>query len=472
MSSEPDTDRDDAPSGLDRREFLKGSVGGWLGVRGAVAGAAGAGAIGAGAYAHHKTKGTVRSEFPVPVQDDYTPVDQRNTLFTYASSRKLQEEHPERQEKFDGFDFFEAAEGLRTRDRSEPPRPEAGYSQLDRALEMGGLHANKALAPGEQLMVPNTGVGSWDQSNVAPTQYQFGSPVEAAIAIKSAARVYNATRCGITKRDRRWDYDPLYDVTQERTITWDEFPFEPKTVVVCLVEMDYPSLAASPSWASLGTVMEGYTMAMKVAGQMAEFFRQLGYHAVAAGNDLGMSVPYGIAAGLGEGARNGTLIAPRIGPRHRISKVYTDFELVDYDQPRTFGIQSFCQECKRCAESCPSEAITFDSEPSWGPNYESAEDPDVSWNNNPGVLKFHNDAKKCYRFWSENGGGCSNCITSCPYNKPDFWHHAFTDSMNVIVPGPAHAFMREMDKVFGYGTTFDETDVVTLWRLGANMRGG
>ena len=65
-----------------------------------------------------------------------------------------------------------------------------------------------------------------------------------------------------------------------------------------------------------------------------------------------------------------------------------------------------------------------------------------------------------------------NCITSCPYNKPDFWHHAFTDSLNVIMPGPAHAFMREMDKAFGYGTTFDQENVKRFWKSGRNMRGG
>jgi len=292
------------------------------------------------------------------------------------------------------------------------------------------------------------------------------------MAIKSAARVFHATRCGITPHDSRWDYDPLYDPTVERTISWKEFPFEPKTVIVFLVEMDYGCIAASPSWASLATTMEGYAMATKVAGQIAEFLRQLGYGAVAAGNDLGLSVAYAMAAGLGEAARNGTLIAPNLGPRHRISKVYTDFDFVEYDRPRTFGIQSFCANCKRCADSCPSKAITQDDDPSWGPTYEGSDDPDLSWAGNPGILKYHNDSKKCFRFWTENGGGCSNCITACPYNKPDFWHHAFTDSMNVIVPGAAHAFMRQMDIAFGYGTTFDEADVRAFWRSGKDMRGG
>ena len=45
-------------------------------------------------------------------------------------------------------------------------------------------------------------------------------------------------------------------------------------------------------------------------GQLAEFLRLIGYQAVASGNDLGLSVPYGIAAGLGEGVSRSTAPLP------------------------------------------------------------------------------------------------------------------------------------------------------------------
>jgi ferredoxin len=183
-------------------------------------------------------------------------------------------------------------------------------------------------------------------------------------------------------------------------------------------------------------------------------------------------VPYWIAAGLGEGGRNGGLLAPFLGNRHRICKVYTDFEFVEYDKPRTFGYSDFCMNCKLCAEACPSEAITFEDKPTWGPTYEGAEDPNNSWNNNPGILKFHNDAKKCFKFWTENNSGCTNCITSCVYNKPDVWHHVFIDGLSHVSPGWVHGIMRDLDHVFGYGTTFDEQKVKNFWVSGKNMRGG
>lgn len=176
--------------------------------------------------------------------------------------------------------------------------------------------------------------------------------------------------------------------------------------------------------------------------------------------------PYAAAAGLGEGGRNGQIITPKYGPRVRISKVYTDFEPVEYDKARTFGIASFCKNCKRCAVDCPSQAITH-GDPTWEPAYSS--DPDYIWHASRGVFKFHNDAKKCAKFWIDNDGGCGNCICACPYNKPDFWHHRLVDAQNVIAPGPVHAFMREMDILFGYGKVSDPTRVKKFWKLGKRV---
>jgi reductive dehalogenase len=372
--------------------------------------------------------------------------------------------------KFGGFDFHEK---LTTTYLKSPARDEPGYTQLDRALGAAAWEANAQLAPGQQYGQPSSGILSWDQSDVAETQHEFTTKQEASLAIKSAARSLAATRCGITRRDRRWDYDPLYDIENERELSWEkDFPFEPKSVIVLCVEMDYEAMRTSPGWTSMGPAGEGYVMGVKVAGQIAKFLRALGYHAVGSMNDLGMNVPYAVAAGLGEGARNGSLIAPTIGPRHRLSKVYTDFDFVEYDQPRDFGVASFCANCKRCADSCPSDAISQADDPTWGPEYEGGDDPEYAYQGRPGVLKYHNDAKKCLKFWIDNDGGCSNCITSCPYNKPDFWHHRFVDMQNVIAPGPVHAFMREMDIAFGYGTVSDPERVKAFWKSGKKMRGG
>ncbi|MDJ0865990.1 MAG: reductive dehalogenase domain-containing protein, partial [Myxococcota bacterium] len=278
--------------------------------------------------------------------ETFEPKDQRDVILTFGASKKLNEQHPERSEQHSkfitkGFDYHEAIMNFEYRlpwDNSK-----TGFTQKDRAMHHAAWYP--LTATGVEPMKfcqPNTPLLRWDQSDVEEEQYQFASPREAATSIKSAARVWGAVRCGITKRDRRWDYDPIYDIENERTLSWEkDFPFEPKTVIVILVPEDYDCIQTAPAWTAEGAVGHGYVVMAQIANQVAKFLRGLGYHAVGAGNDLGISVAYGIAAGLGEGGRNAQLLAPGLGPRHRICKVYTDFEDVEYDQPHDFGITEF-----------------------------------------------------------------------------------------------------------------------------------
>ena len=463
MSKEPQKNKDEAVTG--RRNFLK------LGLAGAGVAVAAAG----GVTVIRRVDGIPHDDFPLPIRDDFKPIDQRNQINVFANSKALNEKHPERNRSFNeqlkkenpqGFKPFQFYETRQTF-MEGPYRDDPGYSQLERALAVAGFSSARQQLGGGSMEAPNSGVSSWQQDMLAKTRYTFNSPREATMAIKSAARVFGALRCGVTRQDKRWDYDPMYDFYKERELSWGkDFPFKPKTVIVIMTEMDYHTMAAAPSWLIDATVGDGYANAIKIAGQLTIFLRQLGHQAVASMNDLGINAPYAIAAGLGEGARNGQVITPKFGPRVRISKVYTDFDAVEYDKARTFGVASFCKNCKRCAVSCPSQAITH-GDPTWEPAYST--DPDYIWHASRGVLKFHNDAKKCAKFWIDNDGSCGNCICSCPYNKPDFWHHRLVDAQNVIAPGPVHAFMREMDIFFGYGKVSDPDRVKKFWKMGKSI---
>jgi reductive dehalogenase len=436
-----------------RRNFLKfGAVGAGV----AVAAVAGVSIV-------KKMEGTPLDHFPLPINEDYVRIDQRNQINTFVESKKLNDTHPERAKAFGNWNFYEKNQTFL---KGPYRKPEEGQGQLERALSAAGF-----FSPTSQLGYSpkgmegsNAGVATWKQEMLAENKYQFASKEEATLSIKSAAKLFGAVRCGVTPRDERWDYDPLYDTETETVQTWeDDFPFVPKSVIVVMVPMDYEAIATAPSWITDAATGDGYGKAIKLAGQMAIFMRQLGYQAVASMNDLGMNVPYAVAAGIGEAARNGTCITPEYGPRVRIAKIYTDFDYVEYTPPRDYGVASFCLNCMRCADSCPGEAITH-GPPTWEPTYSS--DPDNIWNASKGVLKFHNDSKKCFKFWVENDGGCASCIASCPYNKPEFWHHRLVDATNVISPGPVHSFMREMDILFGYGKTNDPVRVIKFWKSG------
>ncbi len=437
---------------------------------GLLTGAASAGAAGAVAVsglepamaraAHPKIQG-----LPYAVNPDYAPFSQKNVLFTHAFFGLTDDEELKRYGKgfMDGYNYG----------YSEEP----GHTQLEKALE-GGAWAlsNNAVGP-SPAAVSSFGLFSWTQRKeknphalmdldfVKDEQYQFESPEAATAAIKRAARLYGASLVGITRRDPRWDYSDFFDPVaaahgEDPFFGWERFPFEPKTVIVLAFEMDYEGFTAAPTMVASAAAGEGYSKMAKTALQLSSFLKILGYRAVPCGNDTGLSIPYAVAAGLGEDSRAGYLVTYKYGPRVRLAKVYTELDLVAYDSPRPFGVREFCTRCKRCADSCPSEAISRDDQPSFAPTHDNAH---RAFYNNPGVEKWYMDARKCLEYWAEIGGDCGSCIAACPYNKPDFWHHSLVDRISAGMPGPVHSVMRQLDEVFGYGNVDDHAAVANFW---------
>lgn len=458
-----------------RREFFKrAAIGG---------GAIVAAGIGGYAVGRSSLEGSKREkEWPI-LSDDFKPFSQKNMLWTYALSPYLTRLQPERNAQFGAlvkndanYSFLEKAMTLSKGpvDNSKP-----GFTQLDRALEHASWMPTKNAYDDIGLNAagfPNMDWFSWDQSDVEHDKYQFKSKVDASSAIRTAAKTFGAARCGIARRDIKWDYNPLTMMTslfgeeKDVDLTWDDFPFVPKTVIVLAVPMDYDCIAAAPSFCAGAATGHGYTQMATLSAQMAKFIRGLGYHAVASGNDLGNSVAYGVSAGLGEAGRNGALIVPGYGPRVRLCKVYTDFEFVDYDEPRTWGIEEFCKSCKECGHKCPSKAIDMSDDTHFYFNGEHSDKPGYAWTNHEGVKKFHSDAKKCLDYWFESDTDCSICIAACTFNEPDFWHHWMIVAANPFVPDVLHKAMSKMHPAFGYGKIQDPAKVAKFWETGRNMR--
>jgi reductive dehalogenase len=451
-----------------------------------IAAGGGAALLGGGAvYAASSVSldGALAENYP-ETNGDFKPFDQKDTVLSHTVSPLLRKRMPERQQIFnelndmpDGYDWHEIAQNFEHNVPYDPNKP--GFTQLDGALQ----HA--AWAPwidhgefkGKAVFlsgagVPRTPPFSWDQSTKHAEKHKFKNSKEAADAIRSAARLFGALRVGFAHNDPRWNYDPIYDLTTDEELTWEkDFPFKPKSVIVMVLPMDYDAMATAPSRVSSAAAAMGYTMMAVVAGGMKHFMNGLGYNAVGAGNDLAISPAYGIMAGLGEGGRNNCLLVPGYGPRVRICKVFTDFDFEDqYDQPRTWGIAEFCKSCKKCAEACPSQAISLDDEPTFEPVHELAANPGYNWNNHVGVKKFHNDPKRCVTFWLEVDGDCGACIASCTFNEPDVWHHWFIMAINPIMPRMVHGLMAELHPAFGYGSTENPEKVKKFWKTGKGMR--
>lgn len=239
-----------------------------------------------------------------------------------------------------------------------------------------------------------------------PLLCEFGplrdaNPDEMNAHIKTAARMFGATRTGIAFLDRRWVYS---QDGQGRPI---DIPTDYKHVIVAAVPMDAPAILEAPGlMASMATGV-GYSRMAFVASCLAEFIRNLGYGAIPMGNDTALSIPLAIDAGVGEMGRSGMLITPECGPCVRLCKIFTDMPLAT-DPPLNTGIAKVCAACGQCARACPAGAISDALEPSFDVPCPS---------NNPGVLRWPVNSDTCFEFWMENGGCCSVCIASCPFTK-------------------------------------------------------
>lgn len=98
------------------------------------------------------------------------------------------------------------------------------------------------------------------------------------------------------------------------------------------------------------------------------------------------------------------------GPRLRLSGVTTDLPLVP-DKPVDIGVEDFCRICKKCATTCPSEAITMEDDP----------------REHNGTRRWKLDADACYGYWYRVGTDCGICMKVCP------WSHARTFPHRIIV---------------------------------------
>ncbi len=168
---------------------------------------------------------------------------------------------------------------------------------------------------------------------------------------------------------------------------------------------------------------------------------------------MALSVPLAIDAGLGQYGRHGLLITKQFGPRVRIAKILTDMPLIP-DKPNfdfCRAVVRFCEACKKCAEHCPSQSISYDRGRTWQGETKS---------NNPGIRKWYINPETCYGFWVENGSDCSNCIRSCPYNKPNNILHKIVLWMVQHMPW-LNRLIVKMDELAGFGR---QVDPRTIWK--------
>jgi epoxyqueuosine reductase len=328
-------------------------------------------------------------------------------------------------------------------------RDKPGYTQEYHALVDASWYVEDFFAMGTKGS-NHRGLYAWDTLD-PNMRFDRGvsicDSVEITRKIKTVARFFGASLIGICELDRRWLYSYVSnDITGESKLL--EIPDEFRYAIAMAIEMEYAFIQTAPTGGAAAATGLGYSKMAFVAGLLAQFIRRLGFQAIPCGNDTALSIPIAVEAGLGELGRNGLLVTEKFGPRVRICKVFTDLPLVP-DEPYFFGVEEFCRTCLKCAQLCPSRAISFEEQ--------TAAAPTVS--NNPGVLKWPANPEQCFKYWVANRQDCATCIRVCPFNQSEGWHH---DLARAVIRRTSRLnwFFLWLDKVLGYGRQFAPE---TIW---------
>ena len=230
-------------------------------------------------------------------------------------------------------------------------------------------------------------------------------PAKATADLKAMALSLGAVKVGVAELNPKY----VYSHVGRGPDPWGEpIALTHRYALVFTLEMDYFKVGRAPKLGITEESATQYLVGALASVKIAKHIRSLGYPArahIAGSNYRIMLPPVACDAGLGELGRMGYLIAPDLGARVRLGAVTTDLALVP-DKPITFGVQEFCEICKKCARSCPSGAI-----------------PRKGKITVRGVEKWQLDIEKCLHLWRVMGTDCGLCMKVCPFSHPRTFVH-------------------------------------------------
>lgn len=286
-------------------------------------------------------------------------------------------------------DFFKRAQAG---DLGEKPRRERMRFPMKHpyALGMQPLIAGMVPLQGIREPLSPTGIGG-----------DLSDPRVNARSIKALGYFLGADFVGICRAEP-WMYYSHDEVEGKPIAAYHRY------AVVMLIDQGFETMegASGDDWISASQSMRAYMRGAEIAGVMAAHCRRMGYSARAHSNAHSEVIhnPAILMAGLGEVSRIGdTILNPFIGPRSK-SVVFTTDLPMEVDRPIDFGLQSFCEACRKCARECPCNAIPFGQK--------------VMFN---GYEIWKADVEKCtkYRVTNMKGSACGRCMKTCPWNRED-----------------------------------------------------
>ncbi len=308
-----------------------------------------------------------------------------------------------------------------------------------------GLDFSKPVVPG--FPTPEQrGVPKWS-----------GTPEEATHILRTAGRIMGAADIGVVEINEKtkgllYDFVKFEDVEKGFTRSWDprkcvgELVLPSKKQLYAIVSLIPQSLYLAQFGQHgdymnyLGYTRRGYADGNIYINRLKIFLRGLGYaHYGLAFNGIGRNVAFGIMAGLGETSRSSILCSPQYGTNLRATMVtITDLPLAP-TKPIDAGIVDFCKVCMKCADMCPTGAMSKDKEPSMNATNPHSAVGYEGWFLNPNV---------CYQAFNK---GCCTCLINCPFTKFDT--AVMHDLIKIaIAKAPMlGSAIHAMDDIFGYG---------------------
>jgi len=230
--------------------------------------------------------------------------------------------------------------------------------------------------------------------------------------------------------------DPAFVYTAKGRFDEDygrEVVLDHPSAIVFLVEMDHDAMRAAPRAEVIRESARQYREAARISMVLAAVIEAAGRRAKPhydAHYDV-ILPPLAVRAGLGELGRNNILVADRHGSRVRIGAVTTDIDL-EWDEPVDLGVRAFCDTCRKCAENCPSHAL------STGPPEEVN-----------GVRKWPTNVERCHAWWLHAGTDCGICMACCPFSHRDTPFHRFVRGVVRRLPFTHRAAKLGDDLLYG-----------------------
>ncbi len=249
-----------------------------------------------------------------------------------------------------------------------------------------------------QVMEP-TSIHRWivgtfwqDRRRVGPVALRPrvpNDPVATAAQLEARAKAAGASLFGVTH---------LTDAMR-----FEDFDVPYRYAIAIGAPMDRETMLHTPSPTTGEEIMRSYRDINRIAIELAEYVRSLGYPARACTNlapdsDEVLHLPVAIEAGLGQLGKHGSLLTAAHGSNVRLATVLTDLPL-QIDEPVDLGVDDFCSSCRICETNCPPHAILPDKQMVRG------------------VEKWSVDFDACIPYFAETGG-CGICIQVCPWSEP------------------------------------------------------